>query len=279
MARTARYERSVDSAENGEDERPAINEDEQLRKPIPEYAQDPALRLSFDQEQKVLDQLVLSEKKRIKNVAANSFVYQRRKIEAQLDDGYRLDIPEEDRWHESHKGQDYLINKLNTVCIGTLNKSFKDLRKPLPGKEALAVIHETPKKAGPLKLEDGLADLVPEPVFAKGVTAFLTQPLPEDDEESKMCESTQSLAALDTPEHGQSAHRDSEQAKIELRNTGMPKFKIKEGSSKNVNKVGRAIFARSKMSNEDIDIWDQPESTSVPLVTRNSMSTSPARST
>ena len=45
----------------------------------------------------------------------------------------------------------------------------------------------------------------------------------------------------------------SEEAKYELRNTSkLPKFRIKESSKK----VGRAIFARSKLSNEDIDIWD-----------------------
>lgn len=67
----------------------------------------------------------------------------------------------------------------------------------------------------------------------------------------------------------------SEEAKHELRNTSskLPKFRIKESSKK----VGRAIFARSKLSNEDIDIWDVPES-SMPAITRNSMSTSPTRS-
>ena len=89
---------------------------------------------------------MISEKKRIKLVDANSFVYQRRKIEQRLDDGYPIEIPEQDRWHSSHKGQDYLISKLNSTCIGTLNKSFKDLRKPLPGKSGMRYT-DSPKKA------------------------------------------------------------------------------------------------------------------------------------
>ena len=86
-----------------------------------------------------------------------------------MDMGYELVVPEEDRWHENHKGDERLLEKLNSTCVGTLKASLKNLRYPdakRPKKEL---------KLPEIKLNPRLEDKLPTEAIQKGITLFLTE--------------------------------------------------------------------------------------------------------
>ena len=52
-----------------------------------------------------------------------------------IDQGYELDIDEKLRWHDSNRGKNNILKKLNSANINTLISSVNNLRKASLPKE------------------------------------------------------------------------------------------------------------------------------------------------
>ena len=52
-----------------------------------------------------------------------------------IDQGYELDIDQKLRWHDSNRGKNNILKKLNPANINTLISSVNNLRKISPKKE------------------------------------------------------------------------------------------------------------------------------------------------
>ena len=51
-------------------------------------------------------------------------------LEKMLGEGYALEIPEKHKWHDSHKGCEDFVGKLNLANLGLLLESLKNLKHP-----------------------------------------------------------------------------------------------------------------------------------------------------
>jgi hypothetical protein len=63
------------------------------------------------------------------------FVAKQKLIEQMLDEGYKLQVPNQFKWHESHKSEEDYISKLNMANYNLLQASLKKLTSPKEGYE------------------------------------------------------------------------------------------------------------------------------------------------
>ena len=83
---------------------------------------------------RVDDLLAKEEKKRVQNLG-KSLEQTSKYMNKMIDQGYELDIDEKLRWHDSNRGKNNILKKLNPANINTLISSVNNLRKASPQKE------------------------------------------------------------------------------------------------------------------------------------------------
>ena len=95
-----------------------------------------------------------------------SLIAKQRMICQRIDEGYEIVVPENQKWHPSHRRQRDFVNKLNTASISLLNQSFDKMLKPFKPGESRS---EFGKKVGSLpstlnnsKLEDSILSQIAE---------------------------------------------------------------------------------------------------------------------
>jgi len=83
---------------------------------------------------RVDDLLAKEEKKRVQNLG-KSLEQTSKYMNKMIDQGYELDIDEKLRWHDSNRGKNNILKKLNSANINTLISSVNNLRIPSLPKE------------------------------------------------------------------------------------------------------------------------------------------------
>ena len=86
--------------------------------------------IPVEQNPKVLDMIEEQKQKPLKNIDRN-VVAKFKQLERMLgEEGLELEIPDEYKWHHSHKGCEDFVGKLNLANLGLLHESLKNLRLP-----------------------------------------------------------------------------------------------------------------------------------------------------